>query len=312
MLSGCSNSPTKDDGLAPVPVSKTASVWILEADWNAAVPDTITMVENDPNFTFSPSSLVFTAGKPYILRIINPAGNSSKHYFTSPEFFKAIATRKLQTQDAEYKAPYFEAIELLQDAAQAKMVELYFVAVKAGTYEFECTITGHKDSGMTGSITISGSGDTNFLVDLEVAPDFSVALATDARKSGTHAVWNTANIRLDTLLMIETSDTTFAFNPDTLKLTKDAGYKLTIAKSDTGVDKHYYTAEAFYKTVVVRKLQDSQAEIKPYYLKAVELRSGGTPSTDLYIVPTVAGTFNAVCTISGHETGGMVGSVVVE
>ena len=60
-------------------------------------------------------------------------------------FYQAIATRKIQTAEAEYKAPYFDAVELKIGGT----LEVYFVPVLGGTYDILCTITGHAAAGMT-------------------------------------------------------------------------------------------------------------------------------------------------------------------
>jgi uncharacterized cupredoxin-like copper-binding protein len=262
------------------------------------------MVESGTALSYSPSELTFEAGKPYVLRITNAASNG-KHYF-SPEgtsFYQAIATRKIQTADAEYKAPYFDAVELLPGG----VLELYFVPVEAGTYDIICTITGHKAAGMTGTATITG-GD-GYQLDLEVAADFNTALITDARRSGDDPVWDTAADV--TVAMLESGATLdqLGYVPPNLNLTKDAGYKLAISNSSGHASKHYYTAAEFYKSVVLRKAEDSQAEIKAPYLKAIELLIGG--SSTLFMVPTATGSFNVVCTIEGHEAAGMVGTIAV-
>ncbi len=65
--------------------------------------------------------------------------------------------------------------------------------------------------------------------------------------------------------------------------------------------------------MVTRKAQDSQAEIKVPYFKAVELLAGGAAhSTDLYIVPTVPGSYELICTVAGHAELGMTGTIIVE
>jgi uncharacterized cupredoxin-like copper-binding protein len=260
------------------------------------------MVESGSSLSFSPSNLTFEAGKPYVLKINNPAGNAGKHYY-SPEgtsFYQAVATRKIETAEAEYKAPYFDAVELKIGGS----LEVYFVPVLAGTYDIICTILGHKAAGMFGTITITGG--EGFALDLEVAPDFNAALMTDARKSGSHAVWTTA---VDvTVGMVETA-TSYGFVPPDVALTKDVAYKLLLDNPAGNSSKHYYTAADFYKTVVLRKADDSQAEIKAPYLKAVELLMGG--STTLFMVPTVTGAFNVLCTITGHAALGMTGTINV-
>jgi len=101
------------------------------------------------DYAFNPASVVFRQGVPYKLVIENRG--SQKHYFTAESFFRAIATRKLQSNsDGEVKAPYFSAIEVYP----GRSLDLYFVAVKAGSYPLVCTIEGHETLGMKGEIRI--------------------------------------------------------------------------------------------------------------------------------------------------------------
>ena len=88
-------------------------------------------------------------GQPYKLQIANEG--TVKHYFTAPEFFKAIATRKVQSNaDGEIKAPYFLALEVFP----GRSLDLYFIPARKGSYPLICTIEGHADHGMTGTIEI--------------------------------------------------------------------------------------------------------------------------------------------------------------
>lgn len=294
----CDSGPT-----APAPRPVKASEWVAAADWSAATVVTVTMAEVSPSsYVFQPSTLTFEAGKPYVLRILSPSVNLAKHYF-SPEgagnFYRAIATRKIQTPNAEYKAPYFDEVELLVGGT----LEIYFVPVLPGTYDFVCTIPGHKSLGMFGQITITG-GARNQL-DLEIPGDYNTALATDPRKSGSHAVWTT---RVDMTVLIE-EQPSYRFSPKDLALTRDQAYKIALTSAAGNAEKHYYTAAPFYRTVVLRKAEDSQAEIKAPYFNAIELLVGG--STQLFVVPTVAGTYLTECTIPGHVAAGMAGTIVV-
>ena len=287
----------------PVDTPTTASDWVNFVNWDERTVVDVSMVENGAALSFSPNTFTFEAGKPYVLRITNDASNDSKHYF-SPDglesFYQAVATRKVQTADAEYKAPYFDAVELKIGG----MLEIYFVPVLAGTYDILCTITGHAAAGMTGSVTITG-GD-GYELDLEVDPAFNTDLMSDARKSGSHAVWTTA---VDLTVTMTEGATTFTFVPPDLTLTKDRGYKLGLVNTAGNDSKHYYTAGAFYQSVVTRKADDPGAEIKAPYFKAVELLIGGT--TTLFIVPTQAGAFEVLCTITGHAAAGMTGTLTV-
>lgn len=294
LIAGCG-----DDGQEPPPTEypTTASGWVSYVNWDAAQRVEMEAQEQGlGDLRFEPSTLSFEAGKPYILVMKSSSSNVQKHYFHSPDFYKAVATRKAQTVDAEYKAPYFSDFELLQGGT----VELYFVPVIAGAYELECTIPGHREAGMVGLFGITG-GD-GFELDLEVASDFDSRLLSDPRRSGSDPVWT--NLQTQTVTLTE-----YEFSPSEYTLTKDVAYKLNLVSLATNQAKHYHTASEFYKTVVIRKAQDSQAEIKVPYLKAVELLIGGT--TDLYIVPTVPGTYELVCTVPGHADQGMTGTITV-
>lgn len=101
-------------------------------------------------FGYLPKKLVFKSGQPYRLELINIG--KEKHYFTAPEFYRAIASRKVQVNKiGEVKAPYFLAIEILPGGGQ---MDLYFVPVKKGTYKVYCTRKGHRKKGMEGTIII--------------------------------------------------------------------------------------------------------------------------------------------------------------
>ena len=100
-------------------------------------------------YSYSPNTLRFKTDMPYKLQINNKG--TVKHYFTAEKFFKAIATRKVQSNsDGEIKAPYFSALEVFP----GRSLDMYFIPVKKGTYKLHCTITGHEASGMHGTIII--------------------------------------------------------------------------------------------------------------------------------------------------------------
>ena len=122
-----------------------ASEIVKAADWKKM--ETIT-VELD-EFSYDLEKLVFSAGQPYKLVLKNIG--EKKHYFTAPEFYKSIATRKVQSnRDGEIKAPYFHAIELMVGG----QLDLYFVPVKKGEYPVYCTIKDHRSEGMEAKLVI--------------------------------------------------------------------------------------------------------------------------------------------------------------
>ncbi len=124
---------------------KDAEERIKQADWSKMETTIVELSE----FSFSPKDLIFKMGVPYKLEIKNTG--SIKHYFVSEKFYKAIATRKVQSNsDGEIKAPYFKAIEVFP----GRSLDLYFIPVLKGTYDLKCTIKGHAEKGMIGTISI--------------------------------------------------------------------------------------------------------------------------------------------------------------
>lgn len=117
---------------------------VKAADWSKL--ETIAVYLDE--FSFQPSGLVLLTGVPYKLEIINKG--AVKHYFTAEDFFKAIATRKVQSVDGEIKAPYFTALEVFPGHS----LDLYFIPVEKGSYGLQCTIKGHAEKGMVGQIWI--------------------------------------------------------------------------------------------------------------------------------------------------------------
>ena len=119
---------------------------VKAADWKQMKTVTVKIAEH----SYTPEDLEFEAGQPYKLELVNVG--KKKHYWTAPDFFKAIATRKAQSnKDGEIKAPYFLALEMMAEGGQ---LDLYFVPVNKGTYEIICTIDDHREQGMEGTVTI--------------------------------------------------------------------------------------------------------------------------------------------------------------
>lgn len=292
-------------GTAGVGRVESSSDVVSSANWSEVETVTVEMKElSSTHFVFEPNHLTFTAGRPYILRIKNANGNASKHYLTASEFYKSIATRKAQTADAEYKAPFFKAFEL--KTGTDRQLELFFVPMVPGEYGFLCTIPGHAELGMTGTITVVGEPQNP--IDLQVASEWSRPLDTDPRASSSHEVWSSRET-VEVTLVEGPEAGSFSFNPSSVALAKDHAYVLKI-HNPTGNVKHYFTTTDFYRTLVLRKAEDSHAEIKAPYFNAIELMVGG--STELFIVPTKSGIYPSLCTIPGHAAGGMVGSVTVQ
>ncbi len=125
--------------------SFTPSEIVSSVDWKNM--QVVEVVLNE--YSITPSSLAFKKNVPYKLIVKNIG--KGKHYFTAKDFFHSIATRKVQSNhDGEIKADFFNALEVYP----GKSLDLYFVPVVKGVYGSACTISGHKESGMSGTITI--------------------------------------------------------------------------------------------------------------------------------------------------------------
>jgi uncharacterized cupredoxin-like copper-binding protein len=103
---------------------------------------------------FVPERIEMETGKLYKLVIENPS--PQKHYLSSDGFSGAVYTRKVQVLDqggatlAEIKGVIREI-----EVYPGQQAEWWLVPVKAGTFsDLKCTIPGHADHGMTGTIVI--------------------------------------------------------------------------------------------------------------------------------------------------------------
>lgn len=110
---------------------------------------------NEKNaLAFFPGTISLETGRLYRLVLTNPS--PQKHYFSSDGMAQAVFTRKVQVNGADGKA-------LAEVKGQIREIEVYpggttewwFVPVKAGRFnDLKCTIPGHGEGGMVGSITV--------------------------------------------------------------------------------------------------------------------------------------------------------------
>lgn len=115
----------------------------------AAPPITVDISLGSPegDLQFVPQHLEFQAGQRYQLVLKNPS--PVKHYFTSKDFADALWTQKVEAGQVEIKGVIHE-LEL-KPGATATWV---FVPLKPGTYDLRCTIPGHGEAGMVGTLTV--------------------------------------------------------------------------------------------------------------------------------------------------------------
>jgi uncharacterized cupredoxin-like copper-binding protein len=100
---------------------------------------------------FFPDRMQLVAGKKYKLLLSN--SSPQKHYFTAREFASNSWTQKVDAGNVEIKGAIQE-LELRPSTTAAWVL----VPMKSGNYQFRCTIPGHTEAGMTGTIAVATSG----------------------------------------------------------------------------------------------------------------------------------------------------------
>jgi uncharacterized cupredoxin-like copper-binding protein len=146
-LAGCSVMPQAATSQSSVGAYvMDADDIVKAADWKKMETVTVMMEEH----SYGPQNIVFKVGQPYKLELKNIGDKD--HYYTAPEFLRSIATRKaMVNKQAEIKAPYFKAFEVLKKGGQ---LDVYFIPVVKGQYKVYCTIDDHREKGMDGVLTI--------------------------------------------------------------------------------------------------------------------------------------------------------------
>ncbi|WP_404786955.1 plastocyanin/azurin family copper-binding protein [Altericista sp. CCNU0014] len=113
------------------------------------ITKTIALGSAAGDLKFMPDRLAFKAGTRYRLMLENPS--SLKHYFTAKDFADAIWSQKVDAGNVEIKGAIHE-LEL-RPGSHAEWV---FIPLRAGIYPLRCTVPGHTEAGMVGSLEITG------------------------------------------------------------------------------------------------------------------------------------------------------------
>lgn len=115
---------------------------------------TVELGTGDGQMRFTPPELNFETGKLYRMVLVNKSPH--KHYFSSDKFVQSIFTRKVQTytpdgeETAEIKG-HIREVEVFP----GHTAEWWFVPIQTGEFnDLVCTVDGHAEAGMTGTITI--------------------------------------------------------------------------------------------------------------------------------------------------------------
>lgn len=103
------------------------------------------------DLAFTPTTLEVTAGQPVKLTLQN--NGALDHDFSIMEFpmqGEAESTGGMEHDMGDAAEP-----ELHVAAAAGQSAALDFTPTKPGTYEFWCTVAGHKEAGMAGTLAVT-------------------------------------------------------------------------------------------------------------------------------------------------------------
>lgn len=265
------------------------------AKWDAAPKVQVVLGE----MFFTPKNLTLEAGKPYVIELANKG--KVKHEFSAGKFFRSVATRKVENSGSEVKVPFFTEVEV----KAGKSVELLVIPTVPGSFEMLCEIKGHREAGMEGTITVTGSAPTVPTPVLGSLKAASWLQNGPALVEAASATWDSKA----TTIRIEAGEAgaKMFFKPSKIVLKVGMPYVLELV--NTGKVKHEYTADTFFPTMAFRKAEDASGEYKAAMLREAEVKAGA--QLDLFLIPTKPGTYDIVCMIEGHKAAGMFGTITV-
>ena len=249
--------------------------------------------------SFTPKNVTLAAGQPYVIELAN--AGKVKHEFTASKFFRSAAVRKVETGASEVKSRFFTEIEV----KPGKTVKLFVIPVTTGSFETLCEIKGHREAGMVGTITVTGTKPAAPVENLGSIKGGSWLQNGAALVEKASATWDAKAAKVQ----IEAGEEGAAmyFKPKNTVLKVGVPAQITLLNS--GRVKHEYTSESFFPTMAFRKAEDAFGEFKSPLLKEAEVKAG--QSLKLFVIPTKVGQFKIVCLIPGHEKAGMFGTITV-
>lgn len=298
--SSASGAPAAS-GSAPATSSSTvataksalgADQWVANAGAykEAANWDTATVISLDLGKALAPASLELKAGAPYEIQIRN--SGAADQGISAPDLFRASAVRKTES-GAEIKMHQFSAIY----AVAGKTVSLFVVPVIPGTYPLVgVSATGTPVAGLEGKVTITGAVPTAPAPDIK--PLTSLGAPADAKTMLAAAIptWATAATAVK-ITMGDNGPTGFYKPKDTaLKV----GVPATITFVNEGAVLHVFECGDFLKTAATWKVTGPDGWNTGAQARPADVEAGKT--TSLYVIPTVAGTYQVTDSTPGFES----------
>jgi uncharacterized cupredoxin-like copper-binding protein len=119
---------------------------VQAADWEQVREVVVELSDHH----YEPSELVFKLGVPYMLRLKNIGGVA--HDMVGGTFFSkdVIALRMVNSRVGRVTADGLGSVYVRPKYD----TELWFVPIRKGEYSFTCSIPGHRESGMEGTVRV--------------------------------------------------------------------------------------------------------------------------------------------------------------
>lgn len=117
-------------------------------------PQSLTVTTNE--FTFAPAQISVASAAPVEL-ILQNAGAVEHDWSVREIDLSGQPTTSGESGAGHMAGDMHDAPKLHIAAAPGAQGTLSFVPSKPGTYEFYCTVAGHKEAGMVGTLTVKGA-----------------------------------------------------------------------------------------------------------------------------------------------------------
>lgn len=137
-------------GLASLTVLGVALAGCSNAAAGKTQPKTIQVVARE--FSFEPSTITLKPGEPVILEVRNDGG--VLHDLTIMNMPVKDVKDQGGTAQHDMSAADMKAMAAHVAVEAGKTGKVEFTPTQSGTYELYCTVAGHKDSGMTGTVVV--------------------------------------------------------------------------------------------------------------------------------------------------------------
>lgn len=115
---------------------------------DSAAVTTVTL--NAADFSFSPASIDVVAGQP--VKIVVKNTGVQIHDFTIRAIPLTEAAHGSGSADDHAHTAGDSAVHVAAEAGATSTIE--FTPAESGTYEFECSVAGHKEAGMVGTLAV--------------------------------------------------------------------------------------------------------------------------------------------------------------